>query len=759
MRKVLKVLGVLFVLFLAALVAIPFLVDVDKYRPQIVQIANDNLNGKLELGRLKLSLWGQIRIDVDGFSLSDARGNRVVSSKDVYFHLPFLPLLSGSPVLTFKTVKPEVFVVKDKAGKMNVLSLMKPAATPAEKAAEPAKPSTPTELPSIATRARLGVELRDALVSYKDEATALVTQIKDLNVVAKNISLSKPLDLEIWADLDTRMGKTMQLKGPARIKAMVDPRFEGSQFKQALAEFKVDLDKVAISVPGSFEKKSGQATHIDGKLQASTEEAKIERLVMRLHTAEIAVTGAATQLSQTPELAFDVKSNEIELKDWWDLVPALKANQVAAKVSLAVKIGTDKIESLVFKLAAPGNDLKIAGSLVGFAHPNASFSITSTGLDLDQLMNLPAAKPGETKTAAAAPKAETKPAADMDAMLDPLRENPMLAAMVAKIAFNLSLVKAKGVIVKPIIGSMSFRDLTFAVDSFRMGVFGANIKSTMSVAMRPKQPTYKFGAEIDKLDLQQAVASQLELFKNTVLGKASFKISGTGASFNPEPAKSNLAASGNLKIEKPTFVSLDIGRMATEAINKSLGEIGNKVPPLKGKQLSIPDAKQARYALIQSDFTIAKGVFSAPNFQAIAEPNAGIDVKGATTLGLKDDSLRAEWELVDTYNQTKARDLGVDSNGVRVEHILADGNNPVRFPITVTGTLGAPQTNYGKVPEALGAVALKNVTNAVAGKVKAEVQKKVENEVRKALPPSVQKAVDAPVQNAVQDLGKKLFGN
>jgi ribosomal protein L14 len=82
MKTALKVLGALLVLILAAIIVIPLVVDVDKYRPQIIQKANEQINGKLELGKLSLSLWGKIRIQAAGLKLADSQGRTVVSVKD-----------------------------------------------------------------------------------------------------------------------------------------------------------------------------------------------------------------------------------------------------------------------------------------------------------------------------------------------------------------------------------------------------------------------------------------------------------------------------------------------------------------------------------------------------------------------------------------------------------------------------------------------------------------------------------------------------
>ena len=89
------------------IVFVPFWVDVDHYRPQLVDLANQQIQGKLELGKLRLSLWGQIRIEVAGLKLTTPTGDEVVHVEDAYFHVPFL-FLSGSPILTFKMNQPTI---------------------------------------------------------------------------------------------------------------------------------------------------------------------------------------------------------------------------------------------------------------------------------------------------------------------------------------------------------------------------------------------------------------------------------------------------------------------------------------------------------------------------------------------------------------------------------------------------------------------------------------------------------------------------
>jgi len=796
----------LLVPLLVGVVAIPFLVDVDKYRPQIVDLANSYINGKLELGKLKLSLWGQIRVEVDGFRLSDSGGRKIVSAKDVFFHVPFLPILSGAPVVTFKMARPELTVVKNRAGKLNVLSLVKESAVAPGAVPAPAKGGVKggagTQLSSLATKARLGIEMKQAAMAYKDEATALISEVKDLNLSVRDISLTRPMIVEVGAQLDTRMGKTLMLKGPATIAGTIAPKFDNTDFKSARILLKADLDAVGIDAAGAFVKKPGIPTRAELACSVTPAELKLDRLVATFHNAILTVTGQL-DLAKA-ELKIDAQSNEIALKPWAELIPALAAYELGGTakldagasggfvtpayraqldvkgmtakapglkaqplIAVQVKVVTDRIESMVMTMRAPGNELKVAGTVTSFTKPQVVLQVSSPGMDLDQLIDFP--KPAKAATAAkgsgeSAPAAGGKavPPADLDASLDPLRKNDVLAGMGLSVRTQIKFMKAQGVRLDDITGNLTLRDLNLGFEQAGFSVFGGHITAGMAAALKPATPTYRYSFGVERLDLQQAVASQFEFFKNTVLGKASFKMEGTGASFNAEPAKMNLNARGNMRVDQPTFASIDVGRMATEAINKAIENASGKIPQVKGKTVKPPAAGATKYQYLSGDFTIMGGKFSAPNFVAVPEPKAGIDVKGDTLVNLKDSTLKARWELVDTYNVTKARDINVEANGVRVEHIFAEGDGPVHFPVELSGPLASPTTNYGGVPEALAKVALANVTRALEGRLKAEAQQRLEAEARKIVPKpvqeAIQKAAPKPVQDALQGFGKKLFG-
>lgn len=847
MKKLLITLGVFCGLFILAAIAVPFFVNVDQYRPQLIQAASEHLNGKVEIGKLSLSLWGKVHVQIGGLKVSDAQGKNILSVQEAYFHLPFFSILDGSPTLILKMDQPIISVTKEKSGKFNVMSLAKTTpstaatlgtqtATAPQASTAPKNPTTAQtaaassgsgktpgsnelSLPGIVTRARVGLEIKNAQFTYKDETSGLTSETKNLNLIAHDISLSHKMSLEVFADLDTEEKGGAQkegttVKGPIRFTLTADPKVIENKVSSVDVAANFSLDDLVISVPGLFQKDKGIPAHADLTVKATPDSVSIDKMTASFYNARFEGSGVisnfapATESAVSPNVNFTMKSNSIELAAWSKLIPMLKQydlggnaelnlethgpadklgykglfkiNNLTAKapdlkaepkIDLVISLITDQIDNFTLSLKAPGNDLSVHGKVVGFNSPHIDFQIASNGMDLDQLINMSSTGSASASTstsastsgkaiaqsASSAAEKSTAPAAqnnsnrDLDASLDSVRTNKILQTTVANIGVNLKSIKAKDTTIRNLNAKLTMHDLIVAIDAFSMEIFGGSIKTNMSLNLRPKAPTYKLSASVAGLDMKQAVESQMAAFKNTVMGTLNFDMSGEGSSFNSKPATHNLVASGKLKIQNATFATVDVGKMVADGLNGTLGKLAGKIPGLNGKPA--PGAAGAsKYDLISSSFTIKEGHFDAPDFTGKATANQGIDLKGSVAVGLEDYSLKADWTVIDTYNLTHAKEVGVNAGGISAPHILASGNGPVQFPISIGCTLMAPCYSYTQASDYLLKVAMGNVSggakSAAVGKAK---------DLLKGLVPGGSSG-NASNGNALQGL-KKLFGN
>lgn len=792
-KRTAVILGALIGLLFITLAVIPLVVDVDRYRPQLIELANQNLNGKLEIQKLSLSLWGRIRVQVMGLAVVDTSGARVLGVDDAYFELPVLSILRGTPTVVFKMEKPVVSVVKNKAGQFNLTGLMKSSA--------PKKSSNVgIALPAIVVSSSLTIELSQALLSYIDDFSGLKTEIQDLNIAFRDVSLVRSSQIELSATLNNQFGKSVDVRGPFRMIGQLNPVLTGTHLDHVSLKAQLDLDPVEIRMGNLFEKKGGVPAHAQLSMQASEKEFLIEDLKAQLLNIEIQAHGKVSSASSVIE--FSAQSNSINLQPWVEWVPMLNQYRLGGAASFQanvkgpvnrlgytalfkmvgvtaqaprlktqpvfdaeIKVITDQIENFLFTMKAPGNDLRIEGKLKDFLKPKAIFKVTSTGMDLDQLIDFPsttdALKTGSPASPGVSASAEKQmPVVDRDALLAPLRANRVAQATDATVSIQIPFLKAYHVKMTDLAGKVLLHQLEATLDHLGMKVWDGSIQAQALLQLKDEKPFYQFRVQTAQIDLKNAVQTSLpffssifQSFKDTILGKASVDLNGMGRSFNSQMAMDQLSMKGNFKVDDATFSSIDLGKVSVYALNQTIGKVAEKIPSLQGKKVNPIPVVQTSYQSISSDFSIAANQFKAPNFFAKAAPNQGFDLKGSVIIGMKDRSLNALWEFSDPYNLTHAREIGVEVDGTRIDHVFAEGNHPIRFLVHLDCALTAPCASYQEVPEYLGKIALANLAAGIKNKARGELKKKVEPLVEKAL-----KTVPVQVPKKLEDLGKKLFG-
>jgi hypothetical protein len=820
MKKWFTRLGILFGGIVGLILVVPFFIQVDRYRPQIEQAVNQKIRGHLELGQLSLSLWGHLWVEVNGLKLQDSSQAEVIRVQHAYFELPFSTVFSGSPRLTFKMDSPEVHLSRDQQGHMNLMTLASPgefsktlsqkdpgqlSSAGQKQTQNVSDPSADQKsgpaLPAILINSRLGFELKNALLTYEDRRSALKTEIKDFNLKLEDLSMSHPVRLEIWSDLNTRVGKTLALQGPIRLEGKAQPKFSGQSFQDLSLEASLTADDVQVQVPGTFEKKKGVEARSQISLKLSPDQVQVQQFKTTFLNAELTVQGkvSGVESQQGPTLDLDLATNEVQFAPWSALVPSLAqfelggaakftakvkgtANQpnyeaqiqvkeLTAKASMLkaqphwnaeVHVKTDQIDSIRLTMSAPGNQAELKGSLISFKKPNLTFQLVAEQMDLDQLVDFKSmsssTKPGVAASAEkessessseSREKSQNKKGADTnyDSQVAELRKNPVLGDWTGRFAVKLGKLKANEIQLSQMSCQLNFKNWVTSLEDCGLKVFQGEIRSKFQLNLAATPPTYQGTLDVKGLDFAEAGAHSSPMFKDTLRGRGHFKMDLQGASFNAESAKSNLRSKGSFKVQPAEFSTLNVMKMVKDSVDQALNRISDQVPVLKGKGIGALPSHSSEYEEISSDFSIQNAVFSAPNFVAKAKPGRGVDLKGKTEVGIKDYHLDAFWELTDTYNLTHLRDISVEQNGIQVDHILADGNAPVHFPFHVSCTLTAPCYSSTEVPEALGKVALGNISKALSSRAKSELVKKASEMLNQVAP-----GIPAGLQNQLKGL-------
>lgn len=209
--------GALFVLVLAALLIIPFFVDVQHYKPRIEKLVSQSTGRPFTLGGdLDFSLFPWV-----GVAMSDARlGNppqfqekEFVSVGSFEVRIKLLPLLSKEiEMKRFVLADTRIVLEKTKRGQWNFEGMgqpSQPVSKPEETKTPPPEAETRAGLP-IKTLAVGELAIENASIVVIDHGSGDRKEISHVNLRLENVSLERPIRLAFSAKI---FGQPISLGG------------------------------------------------------------------------------------------------------------------------------------------------------------------------------------------------------------------------------------------------------------------------------------------------------------------------------------------------------------------------------------------------------------------------------------------------------------------------------------------------------------------------------------------------------------------
>ena len=197
--------GVLIVVVVVAgvILALPFLIDLNKYQDQYKPLIEDALNRKVQLQDIRLTMWPRIGARMAGFAVLDdpAFGSSSftsLTSLDVGVKL--MPLLSGKVEVEDITLRdPVITVIKNKNGVLNVSTIGRTGVELPKTPSRAPIPSTEGPLKILALLAVDRVSIVGGKLMYRDLSAAEPIEyvLQDLQFVLKSVQLGQSPSLHL----------------------------------------------------------------------------------------------------------------------------------------------------------------------------------------------------------------------------------------------------------------------------------------------------------------------------------------------------------------------------------------------------------------------------------------------------------------------------------------------------------------------------------------------------------------------------------
>jgi AsmA protein len=217
MGRILKIVAIVVGILIVVVVAVPFLVPVNQFRPTIEEKASAALGRKVEVGNLSLSLLSG-SLGADNLSIADDpkfNNSPFLSAKSVKVGVEMMPLIFSKTLNVTDIVidSPQVTLIRNAAGQWNYSSFGgSPAKAEAKQAPAAAKPASSSSA-STGEFSVQKLELKNGRITVGSTSNQKRSTYDNVGVVASNVSLTSKFPVTVSADLPG--GGNFKLDGTA----------------------------------------------------------------------------------------------------------------------------------------------------------------------------------------------------------------------------------------------------------------------------------------------------------------------------------------------------------------------------------------------------------------------------------------------------------------------------------------------------------------------------------------------------------------
>ncbi len=700
--KVLLGIGVVILLLIVLIIALPFLIDLNRYQDRYRPLVEEALNRKVQLQDIRLTIWPRIGARVGGFVVQDDPAFRTgpfasLSSLDVGVKL--LPLLRGTIEVEEITLRdPVIMVLKNAQGQLNVSTLGAKGAAPAT----PSKPEAPTEpagspLQALALLAVDRVSIDGGKLTYRDESSPKPAEytVNQLEFLLTSVHLGDSPSVHVSAIVQP-------YNLPVQLDGTFGPLVETLDIKSFT--FNLGLGKIAIGLKGRA---------VGGNLDATVN-------ALQIDSSDLPVALPLTKPVQVKDLHLTVHTQ-------YPLPPDVSP------------ISQLDLTDLGLTVAMGGSAINVKGTATkGLANLTAASASINTS---DLPIALPLAKPVELKDLHVNLKAKYPPK-EGTAPLE-LAEIPNLGLTVAlgssrmdvkgtvlgglaKVTVNSKQINTTDLpFALPLKKPVEIKDLQVAaemkgqdvrVTTLALQLFGGLLRSQGTLSLGTPAPPFSGTASLQGLQLGpalQAVGTDQVSISGTT--NADLTLSGRGFT-HPDLVKA-LAGTGRVAVRDGRIEGINLLQQAAML--------------LKVVGVQLDNVKATAFSTIESDVAVKQGLIAV---QRLLMDSHDFQATGGGTIGL-DQSL--DMKLTLNLSQALSQKIAAGSPIARVA--LSGGR--LSLPLLITGSTQAP--SYGLD------------TKMFAGKVKEQVKEKVKGAVGDLLKGNT-KPEDLKQQG--KDLLKGLFG-
>ncbi len=647
MGKLVKGISIVLVLIIAVVIIIPFVVDVNDYKPEMEAAVKKATGRTLTIeGDLQLSVFPWLGVSTGKISLSNAEGFSakpfaVIGASDIKVKL--LPLISKEVEVSTVVLKGlQLNLEKNKQGVSNWDDLTQAKnAPPPEEQTSPDKEGTDAA-PALAALAIGGLTIEDALISWADQQAEQGVIIKDFNLTTGALAFDEPVAIDMSFLLENANPEINE-KFSLSTGLIVDQAIQHIRLNQLHISSKTQ----GATIPGGvFD------AQILFELVLDLQQQTLALTDLQLNTNTVSLAGHinVAQLNTVPQYTGNLRVLEFNPKK---LMRQLKMEvPVTADASVLQKLAmTFKLKGTADTVALDNLQINLDDTLIkGYVHVKqfkqaaVVFNLAIDTLNVDRYAApkkasakakpAPAATPA-TAVAAATTLIPVQTVRNLNVTGDLNIDKLQVAKLkMAKFSFN---IHAKQGVVRT---KQSIKHL-----------YGGRYQGQIQVNARHKTPTITLNEKINNVQLEPLLKDMQPDAPAQVTGVAniSAKLAMRG---NTVPAiKASLGGNVAFELKKSAILGFNIQEMI------DLGKLA-----VEGKRMQQSYAQeQTVFSIIEGTANINKGLVR--NNDLLAESST-VAIKGAGTVNLVNEAI--DYKVQAKIKQAAGKDIKIKGRPIAI---------------------------------------------------------------------------------------------
>ena len=736
MFKLLKVLFGLITFIILALLAAPFFIDVNDYKPEISKVVYDATGRNVNIEHIQLSAFPWVGLTLKNVELENAPGfqhQHMLTIDTVDIQLALMPLLNKQiEVKRFLLDTPKVWLEQRSDTSNNWQDLQARSSTKADASSSQPTPQSSTQKQTASSNASSALsspialtadllQLKHGQVTWSDATTGEIV-ISDIQLDIKDLQLTQPIQVALSAKLEqnpfeltaevgpigdfntldiTKLPIRMQLKTDGFSLAPLSawlPTLDEAQAKQFgdLKTGNVNLDvsieqhkDSAIASNGSVEVQLKDKLNMTWKVNAKAmKSVHIQSFNLALNdTQVIDISGNIKHLNQSP--SYELRIETAKLQRIWlnHFIPTLQTlYQNHPEPWQSIKLGAliagdaDILDIRDLQVQLNDEHIQASGNLALGKAPDIQLRITTNTLHLD-----PWIPQSEEKPVIQATSQETTATTTAVEAVEP--DLTFLRPWYLSLQLSAKRIDAIGLQLDNLRLTLSAEKGVVRLNPLKFEISGGRISENFALYANTYPATWKESMKLSGVSVQPILKAIASFDKLSGTAELSTSLSGKG--LLPTSITQSLNGNGHFVFEDGQFEGVDIAKEVR-----------------KFKKQDSPSQNTTDFAQMQGSFRIHKGVLSN-NDLYMASPLFRLTGKGKLYL----DPLKLDYHVRPRLIESLA-----GQGGSRIDR-------GIEVPLHISGPLDNIQVSVEMDKDALinSAAAINNAAGKPIGGVGGKV--------------------------------------